>query len=75
VIADMKDSLDRVMGFLNAANLDIEDHYAIFQDVINAEAKLAYETPATASERRSTGKSPRRPATVRDSTVRRLSNR
>jgi TIR domain len=48
-IADMKDSLDRVIGFLNAANLDIEDHYAIFRDVIDKEAALAYGIPRAAS--------------------------
>lgn len=51
VMADMKDSLDRVMGFLNSANLDIEDHYAMFQHVISEEAKLVYETPVAAATR------------------------
>jgi hypothetical protein len=44
VIADMKDSLDRVIGFIDAANLDIEDHYAMFHHIIDEEAKLAYGT-------------------------------
>jgi hypothetical protein len=53
VIADMKDSLDRVMAFLNAAHLDIEDHYAMFYHVIKQEAALAYETRSSA---RATGR-------------------
>ena len=46
VVADMKDSLDRVIGFLEEAHLDIEDHYAMFRHVIREEAKLAYRAPA-----------------------------
>ena len=42
VIADMKDSLDRVVRFLEDAHLDIEDHYAMFRHVITEEAKLAH---------------------------------
>jgi len=42
IIADMKDSLDRVVRFLEDAHLDIEDHYAMFRHVISEEAKLAY---------------------------------
>ena len=49
VIADMKDSLDRVMAFLNAAKLDIEDHYAFFQSVIDSETELAYKVPEPSS--------------------------
>lgn len=45
VVADMKDSLDRVIRFLEDAHLDVEDHYAVFRHVISEEAKLAYGTP------------------------------
>ena len=41
VVADMKDSLDRVIAFLEQANLDVEDHYAMFRHVVSEEAKLA----------------------------------
>jgi len=41
IVADMKDSLDRVIAFLEHANLDVEDHYAMFRHVVNEEAKLA----------------------------------
>src|SRR5262249_30552452 len=38
VIADMKDSLDRVVKFLEDAHLDVEDHYAMFRSAIHVEA-------------------------------------
>jgi hypothetical protein len=46
VVADMEDSLDRVVRFLEDASLDIEDHYAIFRSAIHAEAQLAYGMPS-----------------------------
>ena len=42
VVADMKDSLDRVVAFLQEAHLDIEDHYAIFRSIVQAEAEASY---------------------------------
>ena len=47
VVAEMKDSLDRVFAFLKDANLKIDDHYSIFQHVIAVEAKRAYRTSPT----------------------------
>jgi hypothetical protein len=37
VVAEMKDSLDRVFAFLKAANLQIDDHYVIFKQIIEEE--------------------------------------
>jgi hypothetical protein len=57
-VADMKDSLDRVVRFLEDANLDVEDHYAMFRHVINEEAKLAYGAPEATLSARCTNRFP-----------------
>jgi len=41
VVADMKESLDRVFAFLKAAGLQIDDHYYLFQDAIEKESRRA----------------------------------
>jgi len=43
VIVAMKEALDRVFAFLKAANLQIDDHYYLFNDVIEAETRKVYE--------------------------------
>lgn len=41
VVAEMKDSLDRVFAFLKAAGLQIDDHYYLFQSIIEDESRKA----------------------------------
>jgi len=38
-IAEMKDALDRVLSFLQAANLEVEDHYYLFKNIVEEESR------------------------------------
>ena len=43
----MRESLNRVYGFMRESNLDITDHYAMFESIIADESKRAGNPWAT----------------------------
>jgi hypothetical protein len=47
VLADMRESLNRVYGFMRESNLDITDHYAMFESIIADESNRAGNPSAT----------------------------